>query len=82
MHNVGKIDRIIRILIAAIIFVLNHFEVIKGDWASGLLFFAFVMLMTGVKRCSPIYSLLGFGTCGIEKDDAIEPIIKTKKLKI
>lgn len=81
MHNVGNKDRIIRIIIAALILALNHFDVIKGDLASGLLFVAVVLLITAIKRCSPIYSLLGLGTCGIPNDNK-EAQIKPKRLNL
>ncbi len=82
MHNVGKIDRLIRVLLALLILALDQFNVIKGDLASGLLFVAVVLAVTGLKGCSPIYSLIGRGTCGLPNDKDTHTIIKPKELKL
>lgn len=82
MHNVGKTDRIVRIILALIIVALDQFHIIKGDLASGMLFFAIVLTFTAINRCSPIYTLLGRGTCGLPTEENPEVIIKPKKWKI
>lgn len=82
MHNVGKTDRIVRIILALIIVALDQFDVIKGDLASGLLFVAIVLAFTAINRCSPLYTLLGRGTCGLPDDENSEAVINAKKWKI
>lgn len=83
LHNVGKIDRYIRLATAITIFVLYYLEVISGDLGEGLLIAAVVLFATSLRRCCPIYGLLGLGTCSASaasKQD--RAIIKTKKLKL
>ena len=82
IHNVGKIDRYIRIAVAIIIFVLYFLEVITGDLGEGLLIAAVVLFVTSMRRCCPIYGLLGLGTCATEHASKEAPKIKTKKLKL
>ena len=81
-HNVGKIDRYIRIFAALTIFVLYFLEVISGDWGEGLLVAAVVLFATSLRRCCPIYALLGLGTCSTSPASSQTPRIKTKKLKL
>lgn len=81
MHNVGKIDRIIRLSIALILAALYFLKIADGAWSNYFLIGTFVLFFTSMRRCCPIYALLGFGTCGI-KSDGKEPIIKTKKVKL
>ncbi len=78
IHNVGKIDRIIRVLIAIVIAALYYTGILESE---AFLFLAVLLAMTSLNRCCPIYSLLGFGTCGIEVDKS-EKKIKTKELKL
>ncbi len=81
IHNVGKIDRIIRLSLALFFVGLYYFEFADGDWSNYFLIGAFVLFITSSHRCCPIYAILGFGTCGIESN-AKESIIKTKKIKL
>ncbi|MBN2805043.1 MAG: DUF2892 domain-containing protein [Prolixibacteraceae bacterium] len=61
MHNVGKIDRFVRIGLALLILVLYFTKVVESEI---FLFVAFVLVMTSLRRCCPLYALLGLGTCG------------------
>jgi len=81
IHNVGKIDRIIRLSLALIFVGLYYFEFADGEWSNYFLIGAFVLFITSSRRCCPIYAIVGFGTCGIETNNK-EPIIKTKKIKL
>jgi hypothetical protein len=81
LHNVGKIDRIIRLSLALIFVVLYYLKIANGSWDSYFIFGALLLLITSMRRCCPIYALLGFGTCGIASEEK-EPAIKTKKLKL
>ena len=80
-HNVGKIDRIIRLSLALIFVALYYLKIADGEWSNYLLFGAVMLFITSMRKCCPIYALLGFGTCGIESDGK-EPIIRTKKVKL
>ncbi len=82
LHNVGKIDRYIRLATALTIFILYYLEVISGDLGEGLLIAAVVLFFTSLRRCCPVYGLLGFGTFSTEPAGKESPKIKTKKLKL
>lgn len=82
LHNVGKIDRYIRMAAAITIFLLYFLEVITGDLGEGLLIAAVVLFVTSLRRCCPVYGLLGLGTCSTEPNGKEAPKIKTKKLKL
>ena len=82
LHNVGKIDRYIRMVVSLTIFVLYFLEVISGDLGEGLLIAAVVLFATSLRRCCPIYGLLGLGTCSSEPTGNESPKIKTKKLNL
>lgn len=78
MHNVGKIDRIIRITIAAVLLILYFTDVFESGI---ILFFAFMLIITSLRRCCPLYAVVGLGTCGI-KVDKTENKIETEKLNL
>lgn len=81
LHNVGKIDRIVRIILALILAILYFTKTVEGSWAEGTAILAIVLAMTSLRQCCPLYALLGFGTCGI-KTEKSDTIIKTEKLKL
>lgn len=80
-HNVGKIDRIIRIILAVLLAVLYFTKVVEGTLAEVSIILAIVLFMTSLRQCCPIYTILGFGTCGV-KTGKTETTIKTGKLKL
>ncbi len=81
LHNVGKIDRIIRLSLALVFVALYYLKIANGAWDTYFIFGAALLFMTSMRRCCPLYALLGFGTCGIE-NDGNEPKIKTRKVKL
>lgn len=81
MNNVGKIDRLIRMLLAVGLIILHITHVIPKGYEDIALFAAAILAMTSLRKCCPLYSLLGFGTCGVNHNKQ-EPRIKTKKLDI
>jgi|AntRauTorcE11898_2_1112593.scaffolds.fasta_scaffold01661_2 hypothetical protein len=81
-HNVSKADRYIRLGIAAIVFLLYYLEVITGNTGETLMIIAVVLLITSVRRCCPIYALIGRGTCSPEAPKKGKQVIKVKKLDI
>lgn len=56
--NVGGIDRILRIVVGAILIVLAALGTI-GAWG----FIGIVPLATGLFRFCPVYPMLGLNTC-------------------
>lgn len=81
LHNVGNIDRVIRLVIALLLVILYYFKVGNGQWDNYFVFGAGLLFITSMRRCCPLYMLLGFGTCGIQTEKK-EPVIKTKKLDL
>lgn len=81
MHNVGKVDRIIRITLALIFVGLYFLKIQEGVWNDYLIFGSAILFFTSMRKCCPIYALLGFGTCGIPSGGK-EPVVKVKNVKL
>ncbi|MCX7833958.1 MAG: DUF2892 domain-containing protein [Ignavibacteria bacterium] len=64
--NVGSADKVIRILIAAIIAILFFTKVISGTLGVILLIFAGVLLLTSLIGFCGLYTILGINTCKIK----------------
>ena len=80
-HNVGKIDRIIRLSVALVLVVLYYLKIENGAYDTWFIVGAVMLAVTSMRQCCPIYALLGFGTCGVDASDK-KPIIETKKIKL
>lgn len=78
MHNVGKIDRIIRLTIAAVLATLFFTHILESKF---FVFAAFLLVMTSLKRCCPLYSIFGLGTCGVKADES-KKIIDTDTINL
>lgn len=61
--NMGSADRVIRILIAAIIAVLYFTGTITGTIGTILLVLGGIFLLTSLVSFCPIYAIFGFRTC-------------------
>ncbi len=61
--NMGTIDRLIRIVVAAVLILLIYLKVITGVWmyVAGLV--AVVFIVTSMLGFCPLYKLLGISTC-------------------
>ncbi len=81
VHNVGRIDRIIRISLSVILAILYFTHVSAGRFDSYFIAGAFLMFITSLRSCCPIYAILGFGTCKTDIHDG-NPKIKTKKIDL
>lgn len=66
-NNMGNTDRIIRVLIAAVIAVLFINNTITGIFAYILLAIGVIFLLTSLIGSCPLYSLLGINTCPVKK---------------
>lgn len=62
MKNMGKVDRIIRVLLAIIIGALYFLDVISGTTAIILLIIAAVFLLTSLVSTCPLYLPFGINT--------------------
>ena len=65
--NVGKIDRIFRFLIAALVVVLFMAHIIGGIIGIVLLVVAGIFILTSLMGACPLYAIFGINTCKIKK---------------
>ena len=61
--NMGNIDRVIRIIIVAIIAMLYWKGIIGGTLAYTLIAVAVIFLITSFISFCPLYSIVGLNTC-------------------
>ena len=65
--NMGNTDRIIRIILAAIVAVLYFTNIITGTVGIVLLVLAGVFVVTSFVSFCPLYALVGLNTCPSKK---------------
>lgn len=65
--NMGNIDRILRVLLAAVVAILYFTNIISGTAGVVLLVLAGVFVATSLVSFCPLYTLLGMNTCGVKK---------------
>ncbi len=63
--NMGSADRIIRVIVAAIITVLFLTNVISGTLGIVLLALAGIFVLTSLVRFCPLYAPFGVSTCNM-----------------
>lgn len=61
--NMGTIDKIIRLAVAAIVAILYFTEVVTGTLGIVLLVAAAVFVLTSLISFCPLYPILGINTC-------------------
>lgn len=61
--NMGKIDKVIRLLIAALVVILYVTETITGTLGIVLLVLAAVFVLTSLVSFCPLYAPLKINTC-------------------
>lgn len=65
--NLGNADKIIRLIIAAVIAFLYYNGTIGGTLGLVLIIFAGVFLLTSLISFCPLYSIFGFNSCSLKK---------------
>lgn len=65
--NMGSADRIIRLIIAAIIGILFYTNVVSGTFGIILVILAGVFVLTSLVSFCPLYTIVGMNTCPAEK---------------
>ena len=65
--NMGGLDRIFRLIIAAVFGYLYYNGTIEGTLAYVLLAVAAVFVLTSLISSCPLYSIVGLNTCKIKK---------------
>jgi DUF2892 family protein len=64
--NMGTTDRVIRVLLAVVFFILYFTGIVTGGFGFLLLVVGFVFVATSAVSLCPLYSLLGFSSCPID----------------
>ena len=65
--NMGKTDKTVRIILAALIAILYFTNVISGTLGLILLALAAVFVLTSLISFCPLYAPLGINTCPVKK---------------
>ncbi|MBL4709713.1 MAG: DUF2892 domain-containing protein [Flavobacteriales bacterium] len=65
--NMGSADKIIRLIIAAIISTLYFTEVITGTFGIVLLVLSAIFVLTSLINFCPLYAPFGLSTCAVKK---------------
>lgn len=65
--NMGGIDRIIRIVIAAVVAVLYFNGTLTGTVGIVALVLAAMFVLTSLVSFCPLYTLVGLNTCPVKK---------------
>jgi hypothetical protein len=65
--NMGNLDRVIRLVIAAVLVGLIFADLVEGTLAIILLVVAGVFTLTSFISFCPLYTLLGFSSCPTKK---------------
>ncbi|HAI84887.1 MAG TPA: DUF2892 domain-containing protein [Chitinophagaceae bacterium] len=63
--NMGSIDKIIRLVVAAVLVYLYYAGVVTGTLGVVLLIVAGVFTLTSVVSFCPLYTLVGVKTCKV-----------------
>ena len=66
--NLGNTDRIIRVIIAAVIATLYFMNILTGTFALVLLVLAIVFLVTSLAGFCPLYTIFGLNTCPVKHE--------------
>lgn len=65
--NMGTVDRIVRVLLAAVFAYLYFSGTVTGTVGLVLVVLGGVFLLTSVISFCPLYTLVGFSTCPAKK---------------
>lgn len=65
--NMGNLDRIVRIVLAAIFAALYFTGTVTGTFGIILAILAAVFLLTSAISFCPLYTLIGLNTCPVKK---------------
>ena len=65
-NNMSKLDKGVRVLIAAAVALLYYFNFIEGTLAYVLMAVAIILLITSLINFCPLYKIFGISTCKIK----------------
>ncbi len=61
--NVGNSDKLIRLILAVVLFLIVYFEKVSGTTQYVLLVIALIAAGTSLINYCPLYSIFGINTC-------------------
>ncbi len=67
--NMGSADRVIRLILAAVIAYLYFTNVVAGTLGLVLLVLGVVFVLTSFVSFCPLYAPFGLSTCAVKKED-------------
>lgn len=65
--NMSNIDRIVRVVLAAVFAYLYFSGTVAGTLGIVLMVLAAIFVLTSLVSSCPLYSLVGISTCPVEK---------------
>ena len=65
--NMGSADRIIRLILAAVLVLLAYTGVVNGTLEIIAIVLAAVFVLTSLISFCPLYAIFGMNTCSVEK---------------
>jgi uncharacterized membrane protein len=65
--NIGSIDKVVRLLLAAILIVLFITNVVSGILGYVFLALALILVLTSLINFCPIWAIFGVNTCPAKK---------------
>lgn len=65
--NMGSVDRIIRLVLAAVFAILFFTNTVTGTFGIILLVLAVVFILTSLVGFCPLYTIVGMNTCSVKK---------------
>ncbi|MBK6364766.1 MAG: DUF2892 domain-containing protein [Saprospiraceae bacterium] len=68
VKNMGRKDKLIRMIVALVIASLYYFGYISGTLALVLLIIGIILALTSVIQFCPIYKLVNINTCEVKKN--------------
>ena len=67
--NMGSIDRVVRIVIAAVVAGLYFTNILTGTVAIVLLAISGIFVLTSFVSFCPIYAIFGMNSCAVKKQE-------------
>lgn len=77
--NMGMVDKVVRVVVAAVIVVLYFMEIVSGTLGVVLLVLAAVFVVTSLVGFCPLYTLFGMSTNKSEEKMTEEKPMEEKK---
>lgn len=66
--NMGSADRIIRVILAAVVAILFYMDIISGTLGIVLMVLAAIFVLTSLVSFCPLYAPFGLRTCAKKED--------------